>query len=389
MRKWQIFQVVFFCLCFLCTSVQAEELNSAEQILEEYARIYGSSMQSGVEQLQNDNLIPDFQVQDLLREVMSGHADFSVSGIIEWIFLTLWKEVFAVGKLMVFVLALSLLSSYLHNLHIGISNEGVAQVSSFVCYVLIAGIAAAAFYEVVNYGQTAVENMALFMRILVPIVITTLVSSGAILSASVFEPTLLAIIEIALTLIKNIFIPLVLLATAMNIVNGLSEKFHVDKLVQLLNKFVKWGLSALLMIFVGVAGAQSLSAATADGLSVKVTKFAASNFIPVVGGILSDSVETVMNCSVVLKNAVGVTGVIVIAAISIIPLLKIAASLIIFRLAAAVTQPVAEPKIVKGLSSLAESIGTIFSMVAAVAVMFIIVLAVIVNAGNMAVTLGR
>lgn len=389
MKKHQLIWIFFFFLCFHCISVQAEESNTVEHFLEEYVQLYGGDMQDGLGQLQGDKLIPNFHVEDLLREVMTGGTNFSVSGVVQWIYLLLWKEVFAVSKLMVFVLLLSLLSAYLYNLHTGINSEGVEQVSFFVCYALVAGIAAAAFYEVVHYGQTAIENMALFMQVLVPIVITTLLSSGAILSASVFEPTLLAIIEIALTLIKNIFIPMILLTTAVNIVNGLSEKFNADKLVQLLNKFVKWGLSALLMVFVGVAGVQSISSATADGLSVKVTKFAASNFIPVVGGILSDSVETVVNCSVVLKNAVGVTGVIIIAAIAIIPLLKIAASLIIFRLTAAITQPIADPKIVKGISALADSIGTMFSMVAAVAVMFIIVLAVIVNAGNMAVTLGR
>lgn len=395
MKKTLLIGVIFLCLFSFGIVTRAEESDSAdstEQILDEYAQIYGGSMQEGIGQMQGEELeklIPDFNAEELLREVMSGRTDFSVSGIVQWLFVLLWKEVFAVSKLMVFVLALSMLSAYLNNLQTGTGNEGVTQVSFFACYVLIAGIAAAAFFEVVTYGQNAVENMALFMQVLVPLVITALLSSGAILSASVFEPTLLVVIEITLTLIKNIFIPLTILSTAVSVVNGLSDKFNADKLVQLLNKFTKWGLSALLMIFVGVAGVQSFSAATADGLSVKVTKFATSNLIPVVGGILSDSVETVMNCSVVLKNAVGVTGAIVIAAIAVIPLIKIAASLIIFRLAAAVAQPVADPKIIKGISSLAESIGVLFSMVAAVAVMFIIVLAVVVNAGNMAVTLGR
>lgn len=393
MKKIWMAGLIFFLLFLGGTAAFAQEESSEEeQILEEYARQYGGSLQEGVERLGEGNpetVIPGFCVEDLLREVMSGRTNFSVGGIIQWLFQLLWREVFAVSKLMVFVLALSLLSAYLNGLQVGVSGEGVMQISYFACYILIAGIAAAAFYEVVSYGQNAIENMALFMRVLVPLVITTLLSSGAILSASVFEPTLLAVIEITLTLMKNIFIPLVLLAAAVGIVNGLSDKFHADKLVQMLNKFIKWGLSALLMVFVGVAGVQSLSSATADGLSVKVTKFAASNFIPVVGGILSDSVETVMNCSVILKNAVGVTGVIVIAAIAAIPLIKIAASLIVFRLAAAVAQPIADPKIVKGISTLADSVGTLFSMVAAVTVMFIIVLAIMVNASSTAVLLGR
>ncbi|MEG2670546.1 MAG: stage III sporulation protein AE, partial [Oscillospiraceae bacterium] len=165
--------------------------------------------------------------------------------------------------------------------------------------------------------------------------------------------------------------------------------FKAERLTKLLGNGVKWGLTIMLTVFVGVVGIQSIAASGADGLSVKITKFATSNFIPVVGGVLAESVETVLSCSVVIKNSVGVLGIIIMTLIAATPLLKIIATLIIFRLTAAISEPIADPKIVQCITELANSIGLIFSMLAAVTIMFIIVITIMLNAGNTAVLLGR
>ena len=122
---------------------------------------------------------------------------------------------------------------------------------------------------------------------------------------------------------------------------------------------------------------------------MKLSKFAASNLIPVVGGILAESVETVMNCSVVIKNSVGVVGIIAVVLTALMPILKICAILIIFRLSAAVAEPVSDAKIITCISRLADSISVLFSMLAAVTVMFVIILTVVVNAGSSVLMLGR
>ena len=142
-------------------------------------------------------------------------------------------------------------------------------------------------------------------------------------------------------------------------------------------------------LFVGIMGLQGVVTGSADGLTVKVTKFAAANLIPMVGGILSESVETVMNCSVVIKNSVGVLGIIFVILIAAVPILKVTASLIVFRLCAAVVQPISDKKIVKCISELADSIAGILALMVAVAVMFIIIITIIINVGNSAAMLGR
>ena len=254
---------------------------------------------------------------------------------------------------------------------------------------MAAGVTAAAFYQAAECTTTAVKNTAVFMRIIVPVMIGALTASGAAISAATLEPAMLGMIEIAVWITETVFVPAVMISAALNIVNGMSDKFKTDRMIKLLNNAVKWGMSIVLTVFVSLVGLKSIASSGADGLAIKLSKFAASNLIPVVGGILSESVETVMNCSALIKNTVGIVGIICLALIALRPILKIAAILILFRISAALAEPVSDPKIITCISRLGDSISVLFSILAAVTVMFIIVVTIMINAGNSAVFFGR
>ena len=388
MQKISLLLLFFLWAPMLCYSE-----NATEEILNDYTTLYGDVLENGIEKLDvQENfsqLIPNFSVKETLAQLMQGNLAISLPELLGLIAKELLGEVYHSSKLMALVLTASILCSYLMGLKDGFGEKGVTQAAYYTCYLVIAGVSATAFYDVAGCVKNAIENIALFMEMIVPVVITTLVASGAIVSASVFEPILLTVVEIALLVIQNFFIPLVMIGTAMSVANGVSAQFKIERLAKFIRQCVKWGLSILLTIFVSTASLQSIAASGADGLTVKLTKFAAANLIPVVGGILAESVETVMNCSVLIKNAVGVMGILCLLGIAVFPILKIAAVLIIFRLTAAVAEPVSEPKIIHCLTELGNAVSMLFSMLAATTVMFVIVLTIVIHAGNTALLLGR
>ena len=394
-RIIQIFLIIIFLpICVFATAGDlSEEEKITDEILSGYVDFYGDTLEDGIEKLELDNafteLIPDFDVGKILKALTAGELDLSPRMIFSILLKSLLGEVYRSMRLMAMVMASSILCSYLTGIKDGFGEKGVSQAAYYACYIVMAGIAATAFYDVANGVSQAIGNISIFMEMIVPVVITTLVTSGAMISATVFEPVLLAIVEIAVKLIQTLLIPLVMIASSLNIVNGISDKVKIQRLIKFINQCVKWGLSVMLTVFVSIAGIQSIAASGADGLTVKLTKFAAANLIPVVGGILSESVETVMNCSALIKNSVGVLGIICLIVIAVTPLLKIVAILLIFRLTAAAMEPVSEPRIIVCLSELANSISVLFSMLAATTVMFVIVLTIVINAGNTALMLGR
>ncbi len=373
--------------------VFAEMEDETSKILDEYAYLYGDVFEDALDDADALNkfeeLIPDTSTIEMFRELTRGRVTVSIPQLLGILIKGLLGEVYKSLRLMALVLAVAILCSYLTGLKEGFGKEGVSKAAFFVCYIIIATITSAAFYDAAELASGTIDKIAEFMKFVVPIVITSLLTSGAIVSATVFEPVLLGTVEIAVVVIQSFFIPMVMITTAMNIVNNLSDKFKTDKMVGFLNRCIRWGLNIMLTVFVSVAGLQSIAASGADGLTIKLTKFAAANLIPVVGGILSESVETVMNCSALIKNSVGIMGIICVAVVVAAPIIKLWAVLIIFRLTAAVIQPVSEPKMVVCITELANSISLLFSMLATTTVMFIMIITIIINAGNSAVMLGR
>ncbi|MBQ2614266.1 MAG: stage III sporulation protein AE [Clostridia bacterium] len=390
MKQWWILGWVV--LLVINQPVLAEE-DITTEILESYTEFYGDVFEEQLEDAEADDafasLFAKEEPKEILSKLVQGKIDLSPSAIGKTIIQFFIGEVYQGIKLLIFIVILSVLCSYLTGLQEGFGAEGVGMVAFYACYIIIAGIASVAFYQTAECAGDTVEQIALFMKMVVPLVITTLVTCGALVSATVLEPVLITVVELSVAVIQGIMIPAVMIATGMNIVNHLSDRFKTQKLVKFMNQSIKWGMSVMLTVFVSVAGIQSIASGGADALSVKLSKFATANLIPVVGGILAESVETVMNCSVLIKNSVGIFGILCLVAMVVFPILKIAAMLLLFRLTAAVCEPISEPKIIGCISEFANSISVLFSILTAVCVMFVMVLTIVINAGNTALMLGR
>ena len=257
-----------------------EETDATDGIINEYSDFYGERLQEAWNDLYSDispNLPADLDISQLIASIAKGDLGFNVTDILNWLIKAFANEVYASVKLLTLVLALAVVSSYLTNLNDSFGKNGVGVIAHYICIILVSSVAVTAFYQVVSSAAMAAENLSVFMRMIVPLMLAALLSSGAIVSASVFEPVLLTIIELSVSLIQNLFIPVVMLLSALSIVNSLSDKFKASRLVTLLENFIKRGLSVLLTVFVAFAGLQSIASSGADGLTIKLTKFASSN----------------------------------------------------------------------------------------------------------------
>lgn len=384
--------VLVLTMCFLWITVCAEEADEYTTIIQEYTKIYGEKLSEGITDSARDDiltLVPDFSMDRLLRETAGSKGSWSPGGILAKLVALLAGEMRKAISLLIFIPAISILNSSLLGLNANFQTKGATNATFFVSYAVMAGIMASAFVETIRCASEAIGNIAIFLRGLVPVTLASLAVSGAAISATTFEVVLMSVIEITEIAIEKFFFPLVMMSAALSVANNISKTINAEKLVQLLTKTVKWGIGIMMTVFVGITGLQGIAAGSADGLSVKVTKFATANLIPMVGGLLAETVETVMNCSVVIKNAVGIVGIVVVVIITALPLIKVGACLIIFRICAALIQPIGDEKSVKCVTELGDSISAVLGMTTAVAVMFVIILTIVINIGNTAVLMGR
>src|SRR5699024_4772277 len=146
-------------------------------------------------------------------------------------------------------------------------------------------------------------------------------------------------------------------------------------------------LGVFLTIFLGVMSVQGASTAVQDGVAMKTTKFITGNFIPVVGRTFTDAADTILSASLLLKNAVGIVGLLMIVLIALFPALKIFAIALIYQLSAAILQPVGAGPVISTLDIISKYIVLILACLLAVTFMFFLAIVILVAASNITILL--
>ena len=177
--------------------------------------------------------------------------------------------------------------------------------------------------------------------------------------------------------------PPIPLAGTVGLVARLVEGFSVTKLAALARQGAVLLLTFLVTIFLGVVGLQGVTVATADGLGLQTAQFLTGNLLPVVGGVVADSLELAAGCSLLIKNALGAFAALGVILLCAYPALKILVVAFIYRLAAAFVQPLGQDRLAESLQEIGKTVTVIFATVTIVGLMFFICLTVLIGLGNL------
>jgi stage III sporulation protein AE len=382
----------------LCTQmycvipVYAQEISGqsaidTEEIIDEQLRSGETqNLQIQLEEHLGDDareILEGYDPQSIMKDVAKGEFELSVKGMLKRALKHMFKELYLNIDILIKLVVLVILCSILKNLQSSFLSESVGELAFYACYMVIVSIMVVSFSNVMKLGTSIIDDMVNFMYATIPALITLLVSGGNLTSGGIFQPILVAIVEISATIFKNVFIPLIFLSTVLSIVNNISDKIQVSKLAGFLKLITKWALGLTLTLFVAIVSVQGSLGAVVDGVAAKTAKFAIGAFIPVVGGYLSDAAETVIGCTLIIKNAAGIAVMIGIIGMCIVPIIKILSLILLYRITCALIEPIAEKRITGCLNEMAGSLTYILGIVASVALMFLLSITVIISASNM------
>lgn len=330
----------------------------------------------------SEQLFPRFDPQKIVTDAAKGDFKLSIPELLNRILKYLLNEIFVNADILIKIIVLAVLCAILKNLQNSFLSESVGELAFFVCYIVIVSVLMVSFSSAMKMCMSIIDTMVSFMHSIIPLLITLLISTGSISSAGIMQPLLIMLVEIGATVIKNFFIPIILFVTILNIVNNISDKVQLTKLAGFLKQICTWGLGLILTIFVAVVSIQGSMGAIVDGVTSKTAKFALGAFIPVVGKYLADAAETVVGCTLVIKNASGLAAMIGIIIICLAPLLKILALIILYKLASALIEPISDKKITNCLSDMASTLTYILGVTSAVAFMFLLAITVVISTTN-------
>lgn len=324
-----------------------------------------------------ENVYEDLDMNQIFSSALSGNIENS--GIIKSILNLIGGEILDAIKILASILVIIVIHSILKNISEGLENKGIAQITYYVQYILIVTLIMTNFVQILDIIKESIQNLVNFINLLVPILITLMITTGHVVSANLMQAILLFVITFIGNLVTNVIIPIVLISTSLGIVSKISDKVQIDKLSKFFKSSVVWVLGVVLTIFVGLTSVEGSLSGNVDAVTAKTAKAAVSSFIPVVGKILGDAVDTVIGCSTILKNATGIVGIIIIIGIVILPIIKLAILMGIYYLGAALCQPIADGKVVSLLDQMGDTFKTFLAILCSISVMLIIGITIVIK----------
>lgn len=369
--------LIFILILIIPTKVLAETKEEIMSSTQEKFNISGFINQA---QEYTGDFFENMDLSDIFNQAVQGKVNNQT--IYKKIIKILGNEVSSNIKILISILVIIVIHGILKSITDSLENSNVSQIIYFVQYILIVTLIMSNFTEIIKLIKETANNLVGFINLLMPLLLTLMVYTGNITTSSVLEPIVLFISNFIGNIIVDALIPIVLIIVVFSIISKISDRVQVEKISKFLKSGVVWFLGIVLTIFVGVVSLEGTLSSSVDGVTAKTAKAVVSSVIPVVGKVLGDVVDSVLGCGVILKNAVGVVGVIVIIGICILPVLKIATLSIMYSLASAVVQPVADDKIVKLLDEMSGVFKLLLAILCSLSVMLIIGVTLVIKISN-------
>ncbi|OPA81335.1 stage III sporulation protein AE [Paenibacillus selenitireducens] len=392
-RPWEdhrnMKMVVVFMICFfIAWTGQLFAASPADTVIQTQAKdLPTGEIERYWDDLMNQygGFFPDQHTPKFMDMLLPDGKGFSVKTVFQGILKFLLHEVLYNGKLLVTIVILTVFSMILETLQTAFERNAVSKVAYSISYMIIIIIAINSFNVAIGYAKEAIESMIHFMMAMIPLLFTLLASMGNVVTVSVMHPLIIFMINTVGTLIYAVIFPLLFFSAVLHIVSTLSDKYKVTHLANLLRNISIGLLGVLLTVFLGVISVQGFTGAAADGVTIRTAKYITGNFVPVVGKMFSDAADTVISASLLVKNAIGLVGVIIILFLCAFPALKILTLALIYNISGAVMQPLGDSPIVTCLQTIGKSMIYVFAALAAVGLMFFMAITIMLTAANVTV----
>ncbi len=204
----------------------------------------------------------DIDIKEILNDAIQGEVDNST--FVKKMLNLLGSEVVTSFKVIGSILVIIVIHSILKAISESLENDGISKMIYYVQYILIITIILANFSDIIKMVQDTTTNLVAFMNMLVPLLITMMMSTGSIVTSGVIEPVILFTINFIGNMIQDILIPFLMIFTALVILSKLSEQIKIDKLSKFFQSGMVWFLGIVLTVFVGVVSLEGTMASSVD-----------------------------------------------------------------------------------------------------------------------------
>jgi stage III sporulation protein AE len=283
------------------------------------------------------------------------------------------------------VVIICLLKNMLSGMTSGFANNSTTEVVHIICYSAIIVVLMSGVISVIKTVTKTVAALSEFADIVFPVLLTILSMLDGASTVAVFQPMTAVLSSVILKIIIAVIIPAFIATIVFSVVGNISKNVKLDKLTKLIKSASSWLIGVVFGLYGAFLTMQGITGGISDRFGFNAAKFAVSSYVPILGGYLSDGFDLLTASLVLVKNAFGFTGGIVLMAVVLFPLLKLVTFILSLRLTAAIVEPIGDERVAGMLHSLANNTTLLVSALIGAAFMFFVVIMLIIGTCNMGV----
>lgn len=309
-------------------------------------------------------------IKDKVKSVLNGDQTINYNTVADVILEVLTRIIIQYVPMFALIVGVGIIASLLGQIKSKFNEKSTGDIVHFVCFCLIVVIMATCVKNLLSSTYATINAMKQQVNALFPILLTLMTGMGAVSSVGVFQPIMAVMSNIISIVIQKAVIPLFIFSFVLNIIGHLSSNVKLDKFNSFLSSLFKWLIGITFTVFFAVISIQGISAGAFDSVSLRTAKFTVSSYIPIMGGYLSQGMDLLLASGVLIKNSLGLVGILLIISSIISPILEIVVFSLLLKLVSAILQPLNNNRITDFLHQTSKTIIMLSSCIIAIGFMY-------------------
>lgn len=381
----------FLLLAILYTLVPKSFANADNDNSQEVMQEISSSVfdiLDGVDLSQMEELVSDIEntpilqssVREKIESILRGEYFTNYTSLAPALLSLIFGDIRSVLPFVFSLIAIGLLCNLVVNLRS--SNSNFSPIVDFIFLSVTVLIVLVVFKNILSTTNKTISLILTQMQIIFPILITLLGTIGSVSSISIYNP-LVAVLTTGVTFVfDKLLYPIFILVLILTILGHLTDTIKFDKINGFLMSTFKWTIGIVFTLFTGFLSIQGISAGKFDSVSIKATKFAMKSYIPIIGSYVSDGMDFFVLGATLVKNSIGLVGVLILAGTILSPIIMIIIYKLALQLSSGVMQMTGNSKISDFLGSVSKILVLPIVLIVGIAFMYIITICLIMCTAN-------
>ena len=355
---------------------QTEEDLLKEQEKSQEALLKGlelAEMQETVNELLGEET---FSVRQALEKILAGEEVFTPDFVLETVRGFLYEHLLADREVLFQVVLLVILAALFANFTNVFSGSQAGEASFYIVYMLLLALLIHSFGELSAELSGSLEDLTAFMQALMPSYFLAVTAASGTATAMVFYEMVFGVIYLTQVLLLKAVIPGIQAYVIIELINYLHKEDFLSKLADLLKTILEWTMRTITAVVIGMELIQNMVSPALDSLKRDALgKTAAS--IPGIGNVINGATEVALGTAVLIRNCLGVMGIVVLVLLGLPPVIKLAMNSLVYKLLAALLQPVSDRRMTGCLSAMGEGCRLLLNVLLTLELLLLITIAIL------------